>query len=102
MDLKLGKIGDDEESFIRMQPAGGDEFLKEVKDGVRFVKTDGVHFIGKRNSGANKDGNCESAVGMDCARRSGVSHGHFYVRELRESGILKEVEGYPIDGEKRR
>ena len=53
-DLRV--VGDEEEAFVRMDPACGDECVKKIGDGVRGLKVKRVFARDKRYGGEREEG----------------------------------------------
>ena len=93
-------VGDEEKAFVRMNPARGDECVKEIGDGVMGLKVKCVvardkEYGGEREEGAGGRG-VVWLVRWGCGWSAEDSN--LEVFGIGDDGVVAELNGNPVDG----
>ena len=99
----LGVVSDEEEAFVRMDPACGDECVKKIGDGVRGLEVKCVSVRDKRYWGEKEesDGGQRVAWLVRWGCVLGAADGNLEVFGVGDARVVPELSGNPVDSDER-
>ena len=100
-DLRV--VGDEEEAFVRMDPAGGDECVKKIGDGVRGLEVKCVSVRDKRYwvEKEESDGRQRVVWLVRSGCGLGAEGGNLEVFGVGDAGVINELNGNPVNSYER-